>query len=109
MITPQIKANGKVYKAAKPKAKVWRLLVKFQEDHGENPNIMASEEAYDQMMTLLVAMFNNKEVDTAFLEEHLDFDELFDFFYSLQTWITDTVESKMGAIPSKNAGAADSS
>jgi len=121
METPTIKANNKTYKAAKPKAKVWRLLVKFQDRYGANPNVLQSEEAYNEMMELLAVMFNNKDVTVDFIEEHVDFDDIFtlffktDFddiftlFFKTERWLENEVSQKMAQVgEGKNAPATDS-
>lgn len=109
METPTIKANNKTYKAAKPKAKVWRLLVKFQDRYGANPNVLQSEEAYNEMMELLAEMFNNKDVTVDFIEEHVDFDDIFTLFFKTERWLENEVSQKMAQVgEGKNAPATDS-
>ena len=108
MERPSIKVGNKTYKAAKPKAKVWRLLVRFQDRHGTDPNVLESEEAYNEMMELLEKMFNNEDVTVDVLEEHVDFDEIFTLFYTIQNWLQQEVQKKMESVPSKNVSATGS-
>jgi len=108
MERPSIKVGNKTYKAAKPKAKVWRLLVRFQDRHGTDPNVLESEEAYNEMMELLEKLFNNSDVTVDFLEENVDFDEIFTLFYGIQDWLQQEVQKKMESVPSKNVSATGS-
>lgn len=90
---PQITINGKKYTMPKPKIKLWRHLIRFR--NGE----FTEEQAFDEMINLVVLAFKNPDVTFEAVEENMDFNDLKMVFAHISQQVTGVAGAKMAQIP----------
>jgi len=95
---PKINLNGREYTANKPKVGIWRKIIKFNNNIGDK-NIATDEEAYNELLSLLVEGFNNPEVTAESIEAGLDIDRLMPAFQDMSRWIGNLVADKAAQLP----------
>ncbi|MBO6177823.1 MAG: hypothetical protein J6O04_01445 [Selenomonadaceae bacterium] len=91
----EIKINDKVYTAAKPKARLWKKLVNFDEHKGD----LSAEEFIDAHAEIMAEVF--PELDKDFILDNVDLDEILNIYYKIFMWMTKLLTSKLNNV--KNA------
>ena len=100
----EVTLNGETFHAERPKARVYRQLIRLQEKYGE-VNLMSKEEVYDAYLDLAVDAFANPAVTKERIEDEMHSDELIQFLTDAITLIQGAVADKSEQLPkSKNAG-----
>ena len=102
--SPKIILNGKTYTAAKPKAKLWREMIKFTNTFKEK-DISRDDGALDQIFELISITFKNQEVTPEVIENELDLDELMPKFTEICEWVGQLVAGKSAELPNAQAPA----
>ena len=102
--SPKIILNGKTYTAPKPKAKLWREMIKFNNTFKEK-NIAEDESALDQIYNLISDVFSHQEVTPEAIEDGLDLDELMPKFTEICEWVAQIVAGKSAELPNSQAPA----
>ncbi|SFR16755.1 phage tail assembly chaperone G [Desulfoscipio geothermicus] len=94
---PQITINGKKYTMPKPKIKLWRHLIKFNEarENGE----LEGEKMLDEMIDLVVIAFNNPDVTKEAVEENVGFEELAVLFTYINQHVSAIAGQKAAQFP----------
>jgi hypothetical protein len=101
---PKIILNGKTYTAIKPKAKLWREIIKFNNTFTAK-NLSTDENALDQTLKLISDAFKNQEVTPELIENELDLDELMPKFTEICEWVAKLVAGKSVELPNSPAPA----
>ena len=93
--TPEITINGKVYKAAVPKAAFWRKMVKFEET-------VKSVEDGDYLAAyadIIAEAFGAEEVTGDAVLDSLNIDQVKPLYLEIWGWLFQLVNSKLEQIP----------
>jgi hypothetical protein len=96
---PQITINGKKYTMPKPKIKLWRHIIKFNEAQQNGEFEGDNERMLDEMLELIVIAFNNPDVTKEAVEENVDFEELADFITHIGNVATGVANAKVAQVP----------
>ena len=98
MDIPQITINGKTYKMPKkPKMKLWRSLVKFEED--QRTGEIQGQQVLDAMYDIVAIAFNDKEVTGEAVEANYDFEEIINVFNYINIYVKNLANKKMDQLP----------
>jgi len=95
---PKITLDGKTYTAAKPKAKLWREMIKFNHAFA-GKDLSKDDQALDQIFTLIAGAIGNPEVTPETIENGLDLDELMPKFAEICEWVARVVGGKSAELP----------
>ena len=100
MKTPKITLAGKQYKANKPSAGIFRKIIKFN-SNSSNKNLALNEDAYDEILTLIVEGFSHPAVTIESIEakDGLPVDEVMPKFKEIATWVSLLFAGKVAEIP----------
>lgn len=98
MTAPKIKLNGKEFRARPPKTKLWRILVKFNQNFAK-ANIAESEEAFEEMLNIICAAFGDDNITPDRLENELDLSDLIPLFVNISSWISTIMSEKVEKFP----------
>jgi len=98
MLAPTITLNDKEYTCSTPKTKIWRKIIKFNNNFADK-NLGRDEEAYEEMLNLIAISFNNKEVTPETIEDSLDLDELMPLYKEISDWLGNIIGSKVKQLP----------
>jgi len=90
---PKITIDGKEYVAPRPKAKMFRKIIKFNKNFA-NANLAENEEAYDEVLGLVAETFDNPAVTPQAVEDNTYLDEVFTLLDAVGKWITKSVGNK---------------
>ena len=101
---PKITLNDKTYTATKPKAKLWREIIKFNKTF-EGKDLSKDESALDQMFDLISQSFGNPDITPETIENELDLDELMPKFTEICEWVAKLVAGKSAELPNSPAPA----
>jgi hypothetical protein len=97
MAMPSIVVNGKKIIMPKPKIKLWREMIKFNErrEAGEFEGL----DLFDATLDLVVLAFNDKAVTREVIEETMSIDELTECFESISREVRALVLAKAAKFP----------
>lgn len=94
MLAPKLNVNGKVVKAKEPKIKIWRKLVKLQNNEAD----LNTEEGLDILIDFFAEVF---DITTEEVENNVELGDFFGLFGDIGQWIAETVEKKSNQIKNK--------
>ena len=95
MDKPTIVLNGKTYEMKTPKAKLWRVIVKFNEERRNFP----VEEFIEEHAKIIAAAF---DVEVEEVLSGLDVDEVLPTYFNIFTSVLSLLTAKL-AVSKKNA------
>lgn len=89
----EIVINGKNHTASKPKAKIWREIMKFDEERTQLPNA----EFIDKHAEIIASVF--PDVTAVMIIDNVDIDEIVPLYYEVFKWICGLLNSKLRKLP----------
>jgi len=89
--------NGKKYVMSKPKVKLWRQIIKFQEAYKNGE--LDGEMIIDEMLGVIETAFNNTNVTRDAIEENMDFEELARVVGYIREYVTGVPNMKAAQVP----------
>ncbi|MTI82583.1 MAG: hypothetical protein FH756_01530 [Firmicutes bacterium] len=98
MPVPTITLGDQTYTANKPKAGLWRKLIRFNQQFAKK-DLSQDEEAYNEMLELMAGCFNNPDVTPQAIEDGLDLDQLLPKFTEISQWVSTLVQGKAEQFP----------
>jgi len=93
----KIKLNGKIYRAASPKAKVWRSVIKFDEIRTD----LKTEDFIEAHAGIIAEAFAVPEVTTDAILDNLNIDEIVPLYFETFRWICELLNRKLKKIPNE--------
>jgi len=97
MAIPMVTVNGKKITLPKPKIKLWRELIKFNED--EESGQMTDMEVFDATIDLVVLAFNDSAVTRDVVESTMDIEDLTACFEYITKQVMAIAASKAAQVP----------
>ncbi len=97
MAIPMVTVNGKKITLPKPKIKLWRELIKFNEE--KESGQLGDLEVFDATIDLVVLAFNNPAVTREVIEEAFDIEELTACFEHITKQVMAVAASKVAQVP----------
>ncbi len=94
-ITLSKEVDGEVvsetYTAKPPKMKLWRKIVKFNQDFSTK-DLHKDMDAYEAMLDLIAACYGQNEITPEAIEENLDLSELVPTLEEITTWVAEIMQ-----------------
>lgn len=97
----EVELGGKKYTAKKPKARLWRQLVEFD----ENKASLQAAEFIEKHAEILSLVF---DVDRDTILDECDLDEIVLAYYQTFGWVTSLLTSKLALLKNVNGGSTES-
>ena len=102
-MVPKIKINGKTYIATAPKAKIWREIVKFDENRTQENTV----DFIDKHAEMIAKVFDNSEVTAESVLDNLGLDEIVPKYFEVFKWICELINSKLQQLPNESTPTAE--
>jgi hypothetical protein len=91
----EIIINNRKYKPGKSKAKMWRELMKFDEQKTDIP----LEDFIDAHAEMIVKTFANPDITPELILENLDMDEILPLYTTVFKWFCSQLNAKAAKLP----------
>jgi len=105
MKPPELKIGGKIYKAQRPKTKLWREISRYRKVYGDekayqdNPD--ADEEAFDALLEIVVQLLPDG-ITKEDVEESTYLADYVNFAVMGMAWVDFIIIGKGQELPAKN-------
>ena len=91
----EINIDGKKYKPSKPKARVWRELMLFDEEKSG----ISLVDFIDAHAEIIVKTFGNPELTADMIVENKDLDEILPLYSAVFKWFCGQLNAKIAKLP----------
>lgn len=98
----QIKLGGKTYTAKRPKARLWRDFMKYDEVDAKNPD-MNLLQRFDTEIDFVVKAYDHPEVTAEVIMDNYGVDEIKSLYADVAIWLIKLWAGKLAQIPNEES------